>query len=135
MVLQASLNDMGRATPPREPSKRGWLTTVAIISTGAAGLAAFLSNVDKIGAEAHKACQFAGVCAATLKPTPALAGHDSDWMGGGHNQGEQCNPLLEKYRAENPDFNITLKSWEESNKDFVGHTTYRYHCRYAATPK
>ena len=36
---------------------------LAFIAAVAAGLAAFLSNADRIGSEIHKACRFANFCA------------------------------------------------------------------------
>lgn len=111
---------------------------VAGIVAGAAivaGIATFMNNTETIGSFAHRSCQLVGLCAKDPIPTPNLAGYDSPAMGGGHNQTEQCGPLLQKYQQENPQFNVTLKSWEDNDKDFLGHVTYHYHCRYSATPK
>jgi hypothetical protein len=108
---------------------------LAVVAAVIGGVAAFLSNTDKIFTELHKGCQFANLCARDpipLTPKPELAGYDSPAMGGHHNQKEQCGPLLEKYQAQYPQFKIVLKSWEDNDKDWLGHVTYHYHCQYAA---
>jgi hypothetical protein len=64
-----------------------------------------------------------------------LAPYDSPTVGGGHNQGEYCEPRAAAYRSQYPDYNITWSASEGSDKDFFGHVTYNYHCEFAATPK
>ena len=126
------------AASPEAPKKSGMIALVAIVVAGIAGVAVFSDNLNKIADNGHKLCQYAHLCAADPPPAlplPTLAGYDSPAMAGGHSQPEQCGPLLEKYKAENPQFNITVKSGEDSNKDFWGHVTYHYHCHYVATPK
>jgi hypothetical protein len=95
----------------------------------------FLENTDKVVNELQKGCEAANACPSDPGPAPTLAGYDSPGMGGGHNQGEQCSPTLKAYEAQYPRFEISLKSWEDNNKDWLGHATYHYHCRYSATPR
>ena len=106
-------------------------TAVAVL----AGTAAVIQNTQTIGKATRDACRFARICKPAPAPAPVLPGYDSPEMGGGSDQGTQCVPLLDKYRAENPGFNVELKSWEDKDKDTWGHVTYHYHCRYSATPK
>jgi hypothetical protein len=115
------------------PTKSRFVASVVAGAAILAGIATFMNNTGTIGSFVHKSCQQAGFCAKDPIPTPNLAGYDSPAMGGGHNQTEQCGPLLQKYQQEYPRFNVVVKSWEDSDKDFVGHVTY--HCRYSATPK
>ena len=120
------------------PRKSGVIALVAIVITGIAGVAAFSDNLGKIADNGHKLCQYMHLCAADPSPPPplpTLVGYDSPTMAGGDNQIKQCSPLLEKHKVENPRFSIAVKSWEDSDKDFWGHVTYHYHCRYVATPK
>ena len=84
-----------------------------------------------IGPAARKACHGLSFCAANPTPVPVLAGYDSPAMKGGHSPGERCNPLLTQYQAAYPKLKIDLRSWEDNNKDWLGHVSYHCHCRYA----
>ncbi|TPI29999.1 hypothetical protein FJW07_29865 [Mesorhizobium sp. B3-1-9] len=74
--------------------------------------------------------------AQTTPPTntakPVIASWDSPWVGGGHSQEEMCNVGLAaltngQYKGKT----LTIQTMsEDSNKDFLGHVTYRYHCTY-----
>lgn len=56
----------------------------------------------------------------------------SDWMGGGHDQKWWCNRVANAFikdRSIGSSHQVkTVKSSEESDKDWKGHVTYKYHC-------
>jgi hypothetical protein len=118
------------------PTNRGRRFGVLVFCAAAvAGTAAFLENSDKIVRESRKICEAASVCPTDPGLAPTLAGYDSPEMGGGHNPNEQCSPALKAYQAQYPRFNISVKSWEDNNKNWLGHVTYHYHCRYSSAPR
>ena len=56
------------------------------------------------------------------------------WLGGGHNQQDECNKIIAGALASRPDAQISLLPgsagmWEESRKDILGHVEYKYYCR------
>ena len=111
------------------------IAALALIIATVTGVATFLENIDKIQSESRKFCQFLSICRSDPLTTPSVPGFVTDWMGGGSNQSEQCDPLLRKYQAENPNFNITRSSSEERKKTTFGNAQYKYHCNYVATQK
>lgn len=56
----------------------------------------------------------------------------SDWIDGGHDQPWWCDQVANSFintRKIGPQHEVkTLRPWEESNKDWKGHVTYKYHC-------
>jgi type II secretory pathway pseudopilin PulG len=55
----------------------------------------------------------------------------SDWLGGGHSQGELCQALRAQAVARYPNRTIIqLSSREESKKDWLGHVEYKYFCTF-----
>ena len=107
---------------PVKLRKNGLFVTMALAAAGALGLAVLTANFSKLGKGVKEA-------------QPVLAGYDSPKMGGGHTEEEQCRPLRDKYASDYPNFNITVSSSQDSDKDMLGHVTYHYHCQYSATPK
>jgi hypothetical protein len=67
--------------------------------------------------------------------TPVLSPYSSAWLSGGHNPTEICSPVLEAYKREYPDFEITVHTSENSRKDWLGHVTYNYNCEFVAKRK
>ena len=69
-------------------------------------------------------------------PTPAPQPPfelSSDWLGGGHNQGELCQVLRAQAVAMNPGKSVVqIASREESRKDWIGVVQYRYYCTFQA---
>jgi len=65
----------------------------------------------------------------------SLPAYDSPEMGGGHNQEEICGPNRKTYEQQYPGCAVSMAVSESSNKDFLGHVTYKYHCTYAISPK
>lgn len=57
--------------------------------------------------------------------------YSTEWIGGGHNQNEACERGLQEMKTRFPTKTVErLDSGEESRKDFFGHVTYRYSCRF-----
>jgi len=57
----------------------------------------------------------------------------SGWVGGGHNQDEMCNVVKGTLSSQDKYKNKTivrLGSSEESQRDLLGHVTYRYLCTF-----
>lgn len=54
-------------------------------------------------------------------------------LGGGHDQPWWCNQVITGYvtsRGLGSNYEASvLRSWEESDKDWAGHVTYKYHCQ------
>ncbi|WP_213956690.1 MULTISPECIES: hypothetical protein [unclassified Variovorax] len=74
-------------------------------------------------------------CANPIPPQPPSTSPpfelSSDWLGGGHNQGELCQALRSQALARYPNrVIIQLSSREESKKDWLGHVEYRYFCTF-----
>ena len=60
----------------------------------------------------------------------------SGWVGGGRNADQICSPILNKYLAENPKYNIEIKySEERRTKDNFGKVQYNYTCRFIGLKK
>lgn len=68
-------------------------------------------------------------------PIPVLPSFTSEWVGGGHNPMEYCSPIQQSYRAQYPDFDITVQPSESSSKDWLGRVSYHYTCRFEARKK
>lgn len=119
------------ATPPAKPRGKFVVAVLAIIGF-IAGAATLFENIDKIQIETRKFFSYVGVYG---KDIPILQGHDTSWMGGGHNPSEQCDPMLNKYRAENQSFNINPSYSQAHRKDVFGRVEYKFSCNYFATPK
>jgi S1-C subfamily serine protease len=59
---------------------------------------------------------------------------NSGWLGGGHNQTDECNKLIAAELAGKPDTQIELLpggqgKWEASKKDVLGRVEYIYWCK------
>ena len=52
-------------------------------------------------------------------------------LGGGHNQRDECARLQAQVETQNPGKRVNLVGTsEDSDKDFLGHVTYNYHCTF-----
>jgi hypothetical protein len=64
------------------------------------------------------------------EPSPSFE-LSSDWLGGGHSQGELCQALRAQAVARVPNRTIIqLSSREESKKDWLGRVEYKYFCTF-----
>ena len=55
-------------------------------------------------------------------------------LGGGHNQRDECTRLQAQVENQNPGQRVNLVGTsEDSDKDFLGHVTYNYHCTFDIT--
>ncbi|WP_139349862.1 hypothetical protein [Thioalkalivibrio denitrificans] len=62
---------------------------------------------------------------------PITVSLSTGWLGGGHNQLQQCRILRSAVESEYPDRTILLVgSSEESKKDFLGRVEYKYFCTF-----
>jgi Trypsin-like peptidase domain len=53
----------------------------------------------------------------------------TDWLGGGHNQVDECAKIREAFSIEHPFQSLVItKTSELSSKDVFGNTTYQYKC-------
>lgn len=98
--------------------------------------AAFLSALGKFGDAVQAPCallpQLSWCPAAVSKAPPKLDPYTTDWVGGGHNRAEYCEPRKQAYQTQYPDFVIDYTASEENDKDWKGHATYRYSCIFTA---
>jgi hypothetical protein len=96
---------------------------------------ALLLVIGKFGDAVGATCKsFPSVPFCSSITPLTLAPYDSPKVGGGHTQKEFCEPQASAYRSQHPGYEIRWMASEESNKDFLGKVTYKYHCVYAATP-
>ena len=77
------------------------------------------------------------VIAAPTTPPPSTTRRitmDTGRLGGGHNQRDECAQLQAQVETQNPGQMVNLVGTsEDSNKDFLGHVTYNYHCTFDIT--
>jgi hypothetical protein len=123
-----------RRLSPAQQSVNWLIQWVGIATTLIGAIAALLLAIGKFGDAAYAPCRpFPSLPWCTANP-PKLAALDAGPVGGGHNQGEYCEPRAAAYRSQFPNYTISWKGSETSNKDLLGHVTYRYHCEFIATP-
>lgn len=71
---------------------------------------------------------------STVQPTPQphiSLQWSSDWLGGGHNQAEQCKIGQALTASQNPGRTVVVtSSSEDSRKDILGRVTYKYYCSF-----
>ncbi|EGQ8118033.1 hypothetical protein I7103_004935 [Vibrio parahaemolyticus] len=62
---------------------------------------------------------------------PIYVTRNTGWLGGGHNQPQQCRILRSVLESEYPDSSILLESSsEKSKKDWLGRVEYMYFCTF-----
>lgn len=97
---------------------------------------ALFGAVGDAGAYLTAGCQFVGVCAKAKPTPPTIPNYFTDWVDGGHNAGQYCEPQKKHWEAVYPDFNISWSALgEQRDKDWRGHATYKYGCGFTATVK
>lgn len=79
--------------------------------------------------DSNKCSQPTVVTEAIVEPiTVSLS---TGWLGGGHNQPQQCRILRSTLESKYPDKTILLAgSSEQSKKDFLGRVEYKYFCTF-----
>lgn len=118
---------MPKGTPP-------WLrkTGIAVLalSTILVGTGVGVRQIPAM----HESCMQMQICSAG--EPPQLAPLNTGWMDGGATWDGAAGPTLQKYRTENPNWNIDyVKGREYSDKDWLGHVKYRFEMTFTATPK
>jgi hypothetical protein len=75
--------------------------------------------------------------AAPTTPPPSTTRRvtvETGRLGGGHNQRDECARLQAQVESQNPGQRVNLVGTsEDSDKDFLGHVTYNYHCTFDIT--
>ena len=79
-----------------------------------------------------------GEASKTQSPiSPAtVVSRSSEWVGGGHNQDEMCQALMQTLAAEPAYHNKSIgkaNASEDSRRDLFGHVTYQYYCNFAVS--
>jgi hypothetical protein len=104
--------------------------TVALLSLIAVGL----SRIPAIAGGLADSCRALHLCSPPpLKPLPPLA---TGWMPSGSTWASASGPLLERYRQENPDYDIQFHEGNEYHQSgpFNANVQYRYEGTFAGTP-
>jgi hypothetical protein len=129
---------MPRKPKPKTPDTPPWIMDIVrwlgIATTVIGAVTALLLAIGKFGDAVYAPCKSWSRLPWCATSTLALAPLDSGSTGGGHNQGEYCEPRAAAYRAQHPNFTIAWRGSETSNKDFLGKVIYHYHCEFIATP-
>lgn len=124
-------------TPDKSPemrsqSRRSWLISLA---ASASLLTSCLTLAYIAGPAAFQHLRNA-ISPPSPPPTPpSLADYTSERMGGGSDPYHACYPTLDRYQKRYPNYQIRVQSTNEnSDKDWLGHVTYQYHCSFIAVP-
>jgi cytoskeletal protein RodZ len=76
--------------------------------------------------------------AAPTTPPPSTTRRvtvETGRLAGGHNQRDECARLQAQVESQNPGQSVNLVGTsEDSDKDFLGHVTYNYHCTFDIRP-
>lgn len=128
---------------------KGTLRWMGIAAALIGAIALVIAGVGNVWEGGEKLCAAIALCDAHAPPpiptptpskvvveTPRLPDLITDWVGRGHTADEYCNPQKTAYEKQYPGFNIDMtKLADESQKHFLGHVTYRFHCAFVASPK
>ena len=119
------MNGQAEASAGTNPVVK-WLGIAGAVVVGLAGL---VEGAKKLDDAFHL---------WTPKPSevPKISQYDSPRVDGGHTAEEFCNPQLDAYAAQYPDFNIEMRILpSKGDRDWKQHVTYVFHCVFIPTPK
>jgi hypothetical protein len=125
-------HELAKGTPPRHQTIYAYAFFVAallaVVSFG-------LSKIPPITSGLADSCRALYLCSPPpLKPLPPLA---SEWMQSGSTWASASEPLLDRYRQENPDYDIQFHQGNEYPKSgaFNMNVQYRYEGTFTGTPR